>query len=88
MGTIGWQIGASLFGFSAFIIAIYVSKLLNSANDILKSFNRTMTYNERYINEIIQNISSISKQTEELIETINNISGIMKIFSFYKRKRK
>ena len=88
MDTKGWQIGAFLFGFSAFIIAIYVSKLLNSANDILKSFNRTMTYNERYINEIIQNISSISKQTEELIETINNISGIMKIFSFYKRKRK
>lgn len=88
MDTIGWQIGAFLFGFSAFIIAIYVSKLLNSANDILKNFNRTMTYNERYINEIIQNISSISKQTEELIETINNISGIMKIFSLYKRKRK
>ena len=88
MDTIGWQIGEFLSGFSAFIIAIYVSKLLNSANDILKNFNRTMTYNERYINEIIQNISSISKQTEELIETINNISGIMKIFSFYKRKRK
>lgn len=88
MDTMGWQIGAFLFGFSAFIIAIYISKLLNSANDILKNLNRTMTYNERYINDTIQNIASISKQAEELIETINNISGIMKIFSFYKRKRK
>lgn len=86
MNAIGWQIGAVLFGASALIVAIYASKLLNSATKVVDKVFKIVDYNERHIHETIENVASITKSTEDIVDMVSRITNITKVFKFVKRK--
>ncbi|HSQ90132.1 DUF948 domain-containing protein [Romboutsia sp.] len=85
MDAIGWQIGAILVGASALIVAIYISKLLYSATKVVEKAYKIVDYNERYIHETIENVASITRNTDEILDVVNKITSITKIFKFIKR---
>jgi len=85
MDAMGWQIGAILFGASALIIAIYISKLLHSTTKVVEKAYKIIDYNERYIHETIENVASISDNDDEIIEVMNRFTSIVKVFKFMKK---
>lgn len=86
MNALGWQIGAILFGISSLVIAIYLAKLLDNTTKIIEKANRIVDYNERYINEIIENTAHITKSAESIIDLVGRATGAVKVFRFIKRK--
>ncbi len=86
MDTLGWQVGALLIGVSALIIAIYIGKLLNTTNKVVEKAYKIIDYNERHIHETIENVASITTYTEEIVSAINNLTSIMKIFRFVRKR--
>ncbi|MDR1773365.1 MAG: DUF948 domain-containing protein [Clostridioides sp.] len=82
MNALGWQIGAILFGGSFFVIAVYIAKILNTANKTVEMFRQTIDYNKREIDEIIKSATNITKDTEEIISKFNNLIGFLNIFNF------
>lgn len=86
MDTLGWQMGALLIGVSALIIAIYIGKLLNTTNKVVEKAYKIIDYNERHIHETIENVASITTYTEEIVSAINNLTSIMKIFRFVRKR--
>ena len=67
MNAIGWQVCGVLLGVSAIIIAVYLAKTLNSASKTIDNANglvtratRIVDENEKDINNIINNVSSIT----------------------------
>lgn len=85
MNALGWQIGAVLFGVSALIIAIYISKLLNSANKVVEKAYKIIDYDERYIHETIENVAAITKSTDDIVSLFSKVTSLAKIFKFIKR---
>lgn len=85
MNAMGWQVGAVLFGASALIIAIYVARLLNSTTKVVERANRLIDYNERNIQDIIDNAASITKNIDEIIELVTKMSNILKIFRIFRK---
>ena len=85
MNALGWQVGAVLIGASALIIAIYISKLLNSATKVVEKAYKIVDYNERHIHETIENVASITKNTEEITDVVTKITSITKVFKFLRR---
>ncbi len=85
MDTMGWQIGAVLIGASALIVAIYMSKLLNSATKVVEKTYKIVDYNERHIHETIENAASITRNTDEIVDIASRITSITKLFKFLKR---
>ena len=85
MNAMGWQIGATLVGVSSLIVAIYIAKLLNTTTKVVEKANRLVDYNERYINETIENITFISKDTREIISIVSNVSNILKVFKVFRK---
>ena len=86
MDTLGWQVGALLIGVSALIIAIYIGKLLNTTNKVVEKAYKIIDYNERHIHETIENVASITTYTEEIVSAINNLTSIIKIFRFVRKR--
>lgn len=87
MNALGWQIGAVLIGVSALVIAVYVAKLLNTTNKVVEKAYRIADYNERNINEIIDNVASITDSAEDIMNLITKITNISKVFRYTKRKK-
>jgi len=85
MDAVGWQIGAILLGASALIVAVYISKLLHSATKVVEKAYKIIDYNERHIHETIENITSITRNTDEIVDVISKITSIRKVFRFIKR---
>ncbi|WP_455537677.1 DUF948 domain-containing protein [Terrisporobacter sp.] len=85
MNALGWQICAVLIGLSFFIVSIYLVKILNSTYKVIEKTNRLLDVNERYINDIIDNASHITKDVKDIIEIITKITSLLKIFKFFKR---
>ena len=85
MDAMGWQIGAVLIGVSTLIVAIYLSKLLQTATRVVERSCRIVEYNERYINETIENVASIAKNTEDIVDMASRVTSIAKVFKFMKR---
>ncbi|QJA09822.1 DUF948 domain-containing protein [Romboutsia sp. CE17] len=85
MNAMGWQVGAVLFGASALIIAIYVARLLNSTTKVVERANRLIDYNERNIQDIIDNAASITKNIDEIIELVTKMSNVLKIFRIFRK---
>ena len=86
MNAWGWQIGAVLVGSSALIVAIYLAKTLNSINKVVEKAYKIADYNERHIQDIVENASSISKGIDDIVYVINKILSIGNIFKIIKRK--
>ena len=85
MNAMGWQVAAVLFGASALIIAIYVARLLNSTTKVVERANRLIDYNERNIQDIIDNAASITKNIDEIIELVTKMSNVLKIFRIFRK---
>lgn len=85
MDSLGWQIGAILFGASALIIAIYIGRLLNEATKVVAKAYKIIDYNERHIHETIENVAGITKNAEDITDVVSKVSSIAKIFKFIKR---
>lgn len=85
MDAMGWQIGAVLFGASALIVAIYISKLLHSTTQVVDKAYKIIDYNERHIHETIENVASISKNADEIVDVVNKFTSVVRIFKFRKR---
>ncbi|MGL5695321.1 MAG: DUF948 domain-containing protein [Peptostreptococcaceae bacterium] len=84
MNAMGWQIGAVLFGVSALIIAIYIARLLNSATKAVEKTNRIMDFNERHIQEIIENAASITNNIDEIVGLVTKIASVFRLFKIFK----
>lgn len=85
MDAMGWQIGAVLIGISSLIIAIYLAKLLHSTTTVVEKATRIIDYNERYINETIENIASITDSAEDIVDMVSRVTSITKLFRRRKR---
>ena len=85
MDAMGWQIGAILIGASALIVAIYIAKLLNSTTKVVERANRLIDYNERNIQEIIENTASITKSVDEIIAILTKVTSILKVFRIFRK---
>lgn len=85
MDAMGWQIGAVLIGASALIVAIYIGKLLNSTTKVVEKAYKIIDYNERHIHYTIENVASITRNTEEITDVVTKITSITKVFKFFKR---
>ncbi|MCR8745908.1 DUF948 domain-containing protein [Romboutsia lituseburensis] len=85
MNAVGWQIGAVLIGASALIVAIYIGRLLNSTTKVVEKAYKIIDYNERHIHETIENMASITRNTEEITDVVTKITSITKVFKFFKR---
>ncbi|MBC5998200.1 DUF948 domain-containing protein [Romboutsia ilealis] len=85
MNAMGWQIGAILIGASALIVAIYIAKLLNSTTKVVERANRLIDYNERNIQEIIENTASITKSVDEIIAILTKVTSILKVFRIFRK---
>lgn len=85
MDAMGWQIGAVLFGASALIVAIYISKLLHSTTQVVDKAYKIIDYNERHIHETIENVASISKNADEIVDVVNKLTSVARIFKFRRR---
>lgn len=85
MNSLGWQIGAVLFGASFFIVAIYLAKVLNTTNKAVERVNRLIDFNERHITDIIESAASITKSVKDILEIVNKFTGIFRAFKFFKR---
>lgn len=85
MDALGWQVGAILIGASTLIVGIYISKLLHSATKVVEKAYKIVDYNERYIHQSIEDIAAITKNTEEITDVISKITGIVRLFGFFKK---
>ena len=85
MDAMGWQIGAILIGASALIVAIYIAKLLNSTTKVVERANRLIDYNERNIQEIIENTASITESVEEIIGVFTKVTSVLKVFRIFRK---
>ena len=85
MDAMGWQIGAILIGVSALIVAIYIAKLLNSTTKVVERANRLIEYNERNIQEIIENTASITESVDEIIGVFTKVTSVLKVFRIFRK---
>lgn len=85
MDAMGWQIGAILIGASALIVAIYIAKLLNSTTKVVERANRLIDYNERNIQEIIENTASITDSVDEIIGVFTKVTSVLKVFRIFRK---
>lgn len=85
MDAMGWQIGAILIGASALIVAIYIAKLLNSTTKVVERANRLIDYNERNIQDIIENTASITESVDEIIGVFTKITSVLKVFRIFRK---
>ena len=93
MSAIGWQIGASLVGVSALIIAIYLAKLLQSATKVTDSAVKVtdkafdiLDTNEKHIEDVAENTASITERVDTALSVISGISELFKILNVAKVK--
>ena len=85
MNAMGWQVGAILIGASALIVAIYIAKLLNSTTKVVERANRLIDYNERNIQEIIENTASITESVDEIIGMLTKVTSVLKVFRIFRK---
>ncbi len=86
MNAIGWQIGAILFGISSVIIAVYISKLLNETTKSVNKVNNIIDYNQKSINEIIDDTAKITKRLAELTDIMDKVFGVLKILNIFRKR--
>lgn len=85
MNAIGWQVGAVLFGVSVLIIAIYIAKTLNTAIKTIDRVNKIIDYNEKNINEIIDNAADITTDVKSILDIVEKVTGFFKILRVFKK---
>lgn len=85
MNAIGWQVGAVLFGVAILIIAIYVAKTLNTATKTIDRVNKIIDYNEKNLNEIIDNAADITSDVRSILNVVEKVTGFFKVLRVFKK---
>ncbi|MBU5335400.1 DUF948 domain-containing protein [Intestinibacter bartlettii] len=85
MNAIGWQIGAVLFGVAILIIAIYIAKTLNSATKTIDRVNKIIDYNEKNLNQIIDNAADITNKVRSILDVVEKVTGFFKVLRVFKK---
>ena len=85
MNAIGWQIGAVLFGVAILIIAIYIAKTLNTATKTIDRDNKIIDYNEKNLNQIIDNAADITNDVRSILDVVEKVTGFFKVLRIFKK---
>ena len=85
MNAIGWQIGAVLFGVAILIIAIYIAKTLNTATKTIDRVNKIIEYNEKNLNQIIDNAADITNDVRSILDVVEKVTGFFKVLRIFKK---
>ena len=85
MNAIGWQIGAVLFGVAILIIAIYIAKTLNTATKTIYRVNKIIDYNEKNLNQIIDNAADITNDVRSILDVVEKVTGFFKVLRIFKK---
>ena len=85
MNAIGWQIGAVLFGVAILIIAIYIAKKLNTATKTIDRVNKIIDYNEKNLNQIIDNAADITNDVRSILDVVEKVTGFFKVLRIFKK---
>ena len=85
MNAIGWQIGAVLFGVAILIIAIYIAKTLNTATKTIDRVNKIIDYNEKILNQIIDNAADITNDVRSILDVVEKVTGFFKVLRIFKK---
>lgn len=85
MNAIGWQIGAVLFGVAILIIAIYIAKTLNTATKTIDRVNKIIDYNEKNLNQIIDNSADITNDVRSILDVVEKVTGFFKVLRIFKK---
>lgn len=85
MNAIGWQVGAVLFGVAILIIAIYIAKTLNTATKTIDRVNKIIDYNEKNLNEIIDNAADITSDVRSILNVVDKVTGFFKVLRVFKK---
>ena len=85
MNAIGWQIGAVLFGVAILIIAIYMAKTLNTATKTIDRVNKIIDYNEKNLNQIIDNAADITNDVRSILDVVEKVTGFFKVLRIFKK---
>ena len=85
MNAIGWQIGAVLFGVAILIIAIYIAKTLNTATKTIDRVNKIIDYNEKNLNQIIDNAADITNDVRSILDVVEKVTGFFKVLRNFKK---
>ncbi len=85
MNAIGWQVGAVLFGVAILIIAIYIAKTLNTATKTIDRVNKIIDYNEKNLNQIIDNAADITNDVRSILDVVEKVTGFFKVLRIFKK---
>ena len=85
MNAIGWQIGAVLFGVAILIIAIYIAKTLNTATKTIDRVNKIIDYNEKNLNQIIDNAADITNDVRSILDVVEKVTGFFRVLRIFKK---
>ena len=85
MNAIGWQIGSVLFGVAILIIAIYIAKTLNTATKTIDRVNKIIDYNEKNLNQIIDNAADITNDVRSILDVVEKVTGFFKVLRIFKK---
>ena len=85
MNAIGWQVGAVLFGVAILIIAIYIAKTLNTATKTIDRVNKIIDYNEKNLNEILDNAADITSDVRSILNVVEKFTGFFKVLRVFKK---
>ena len=85
MNAIGWQIGAVLFGVAILIIAIYIAKTLKTATKTIDRVNKIIDYNEKNLNQIIDNAADITNDVRSILDVVEKVTGFFKVLRIFKK---
>ena len=78
-------VAAVLFGIAILIIAIYIAKTLNTATKTIDRVNKIIDYNEKNINEIIDNAADITTDVKSILDIVEKVTGFFKILRVFKK---
>ena len=85
MNAIGWQIVELLFGDAILIIAIYIAKTLNTATKTIDRVNKIIDYNEKNLNQIIDNAADITNDVRSILDVVEKVTGFFKVLRIFKK---
>ena len=85
MNAIGWQIGAVLFGVAILIIDIYIDKKLTTATKTIDRVNKIIDYNEKNLNQIIDNAADITNDVRSILDVVEKVTGFFKVLRIFKK---
>ena len=76
---------AVLFGVAILIIAIYIAKTLNTATKTIDRVNKIIDYNEKNLNQIIDNAADITNDVRSILDVVEKVTGFFKVLRIFKK---